>query len=58
MIVCDEMDAKTLHLGQALDVRAMILTKDIDSRLEDIVSKEVNVAPDKAWRELVPGSKV
>jgi len=58
VIVCEEMDEKTIHLGQALDVLAILPSKEIDSSLSDIVAQKVKVLPDKTWSELVPISKV
>jgi CheY-like chemotaxis protein len=57
VIVCEEMDEKTIHLGQALDVLAILPIKEIDSSLSDIVVQKVKVLPDKTWSELVPSSK-
>ncbi len=57
MIVCDELDEKTVHLGQALNVLAMVQTKELDGLME-IVTKHVSVAPDKRWSELASGPRV
>lgn len=53
VIVCDELDEKTIHLGHALNVLAMVPTKELDG-LAEIVIKHVNVAPDRRWSELAP----
>ena len=56
VIVCDEVDDKTIHLGQALDVLAMLPTKELDG-LAEIVIQQVKVTPDRDWSELTSGSK-
>jgi CheY-like chemotaxis protein len=58
IIVSDEMDEGTIHLGKALDVLAMIPTKELDDRLCEIVAQQVKVTPDKRWEELVTSTKV
>ena len=58
IIVCDEVDEKTIHLGQALDVLAMLSLKDVDLRLPEIITQQVKAAPDKGWSELAKGTKV
>ena len=58
ILLCDEIDERTTHLGQALDVIAMIPTKDVDGRLSDLVAQQVKVMPDKRWNELAPSSKI
>ncbi|HEY5919878.1 MAG TPA: hypothetical protein VIU13_20810, partial [Chryseolinea sp.] len=58
IILSDEIDERTTLLGQALDVMAMIPTKDIDSRLSDLVGEQVKVMPDKKWNELAPNSRI
>ena len=58
IIVADEVDEKMIHLGQALDVLAMIPTKELDARLCDVVTQQIKVVPDKNWEALVPNSKV
>ena len=58
IIVCDEVDEKTIHLSQALDVLAMLPLKDVELRLPEIVTQQVKAAPDKGWSELAPGTKV
>ena len=56
IIVCDEIDEKTSHLGQALDVAAIMSTKDVDDKLAEVVAQRVKVTPDRSWSELA-GSK-
>lgn len=51
IIVCDEIDEKTVHLGQSLDVLAILQDKEIDSRIAEIVN-QLKIAPDKKWSEL------
>jgi DNA-binding response OmpR family regulator len=58
IILSDEIDERTTLLGQALDVMAMIPSKDIDGRLSDLVAQQVKVMPDKKWNELTPISKI
>ena len=57
VIVCDEIDEKTVHLGHALDVLAMLPAKELDSRLPEIVTG-VSVTPDRKWSELAADSKI
>ena len=58
IILSDEIDERTTHLGQALDVLEMIPTKDVDGRLSDLVAHQVKVMPDKRWSELARSSKI
>ena len=58
IFLCDEIDERSTHLGQALDVLAMIPTKDVDGRLSDLVAHQVKVMPDKRWSELARSSKI
>ena len=51
IIVCDEIDEKTVHLGQSLDVLAILQDKEIDGRIAEIVN-QLKIAPDKKWSEL------
>lgn len=57
IIVCDELDEKTVHLSHALDVLALLPTKELDNRLIEIVTSQVRVAPDRKWNELATDSK-
>ena len=58
IILSDEIDERTTLLGQALDVIAVIPSKDIDGRLSDLVAQRVKIMPDKKWNELAPISKI
>ena len=57
IIVSDERDERTIHLGKALDVLAMLKTAELDDRLGEIVANQIKVMPDKSWEQLVQGSK-
>ena len=57
VIVCDELDEKTIHLGQALNVLAMVPMKQLDE-LAEIVTKQVKATPDKGWSELTSGLRI
>jgi CheY-like chemotaxis protein len=57
VIVCDELDEKTIQLGRALNVLAMVAVKELDN-LAEIVTNQVKVAPDKGWSELASGLRV
>ncbi|HEX6891790.1 MAG TPA: response regulator [Chryseolinea sp.] len=57
IIVSDERDERTIHLGKALDVLAMLKTAELDDRLGEIVAQQIKVMPDKSWEQLVQGSK-
>ena len=52
VLVADEVDEKTQHLGQALGVSAILLSKDIETRLLGIVNDRVIAMPDKRWKDL------
>ena len=49
VFVSDDVDDKTLHLGQALGVSAILALKDIEIRLPGIVNEQVRATPDKTW---------
>lgn len=57
IIICEQSDEKTIHLGQALEVLAILSLNEVDSRLADIVVQQVKPAPDKGWSELTAGAK-
>ena len=57
IIVSDERDERTIHLGKALDVLAMLKTAELDDQLGEIVANQIKVMPDKSWEQLVQGSK-
>ena len=56
IIVSDEIDERAVPLVKALDVLAMLQTKELDDRLCEIV-QQVKVTPDKTWQELVLSTK-
>ena len=41
VFIADHVDEKTLHLGNALGVAAMLVEKDVDNMLAGIVSENV-----------------
>jgi len=49
VFISDEVDNKTLQLGQALGVSAILAQKDIEIRLPGIVNDQVTAMPDKGW---------
>jgi CheY-like chemotaxis protein len=53
IFVSDEVDAKTEHLGNALGVAAMLVTHDFPSKLQQVVTDNVNPKQDKNWEELI-----
>jgi len=54
IFISDQIDEKTLHLGNALGVEAILAIEDVDFRLMDIINEQVKATPDKKWRELLP----
>ena len=56
VFIADEVDEKTLHLGQALSVSAILALKDIEVRLPEIVNAQVKTVPDKSWPDLLHSS--
>ena len=52
VLLSDEVDDKTQHLGQALNVSAILALKDIEVRLPGIVNEQVKTMPDKEWPDL------
>ena len=52
VLLSDEVDDKTQHLGQALNVSAILALKDIEVRLPGIVNEQVKTMPDKEWPNL------
>lgn len=57
VIVCDELDEKTIHLGKALNALTLVASKELD-RLMEIVTKQVKVTPDRGWSEFASESRV
>jgi len=57
IFISDEVDEKTLHLGHALGVEAMLAMKEVDIRLAAIVNEQVKTEPDKKWSQLLPNTR-
>ncbi|MBA4055663.1 MAG: hypothetical protein C0490_13190 [Marivirga sp.] len=57
ILISDEIDEKTQHLGNALGVAAMLSNTEIDFLLADIVKHQVKTEPDKKWAELLPNTR-
>lgn len=57
ILLSDEVDGKTQHLGNALGVVAMLEIEEIATSLADIVNGQIKTAPDKKWNELIPRTK-
>lgn len=53
IFIADEINDKTLHLGNALGVAAVLLIHELDDRLASIVNERVKTVPDKPWPKLV-----
>lgn len=56
IFIADEVDEKTLHLGNALGVAAMLVEKDVDNKLVGIVNERVRPEADKDWDNLMSPS--
>lgn len=52
VFLSDEVDEKSKHLVQALNVSAVLALKDIEVRLPGIVDEQVKTMPDKKWPDL------
>jgi len=52
VLLSDEVDDRMQHLGQALNVSAILALKDIEVRLPGIVNEQVKAQPDKEWPNL------
>jgi DNA-binding response OmpR family regulator len=52
VLLSDEVDDRVQHLGQALNVSAILALKDIEVRLPGIVNEQVKTKPDKEWPDL------
>ena len=57
IFLADEVDEKTLHLGNALGVAAMLVSKDVDNRLAEIVQENVKPEADKDWDDLLSNTR-
>jgi len=57
ILVSEEIDEKTQHLGNALGVAALLSIKEIDPLLAEIVKEQVKTEPDKKWAELLPSTR-
>jgi hypothetical protein len=54
IFISDEtVDAKTVHLGNALGVAAMLAMPDVDKKLAGIVQDRVKTEPDRTWEDIV-----
>lgn len=53
VFIADQVDEKTLHLGNALGVAAMLIEKDVDNMLAGIVSENVKTDPGNDWENLL-----
>lgn len=56
VFIADHVDEKTLHLGNALGVAAMLVEKDVDNMLAGIVSENVKAEPGNDWENLLSKS--
>ena len=57
IFLADEMDAKTEHLGNALGVAGMLVTRDVDAKLAPMVTENVK-EPGGEWNDLIEGSRM
>ena len=53
IFIADEVNAKTEHLGNALNVAGMLIMQDLDNRLADIVHENVKPEQDKSWEDII-----
>lgn len=58
VFIADQVDEKTLHLGNALGVAAMLVEKDMDNMLARIVSDSVKSENEKDWDNLLSKSQL
>ena len=58
IFLADQVDEKTQHLGNALGVAGMLVIKDVDNKLADIVSERVRPEPDKNWNDLISHTRL
>lgn len=56
VFIADHVDEKTLHLGNALGVAAMLVEKDVDNMLAGIVSENVKAETGNDWEDLLSKS--
>lgn len=56
VFIADHVDEKTLHLGNALGVAAMLVEKDVDNMLAGIVSENVKAESGNDWENLLSKS--
>lgn len=57
IFLADEMNEKTEHLGNALGVAGMIITKDVGLRLGALVTEKVK-DPENGWNDIIPGQRL
>ncbi|MBL0741912.1 response regulator [Chryseolinea lacunae] len=58
IFLSDEVDKKTLHLGNALGVAAMLAMTEVDNLLAGIVNDQVKPEPDKKWNDLLSNTRM
>ena len=58
IFIADEVNDKTLHLGNALGVAATLVERDVDDRLADIVQERVKPEADKDWNDLLSNTRL
>lgn len=56
VFIADHVDEKTLHLGNALGVAAMLVEKDVDNMLAGIVSENVKAESGNDWENFLSKS--
>ncbi|WP_317195731.1 response regulator [Dawidia cretensis] len=58
IFIADEVNEKTLHLGNALGVAATLVERDVDDQLADIVQARVKPEADKDWNDLLSNTRL
>ncbi|MBT1689367.1 response regulator [Dawidia soli] len=58
IFIADEVNEKTLHLGNALGVAATLVERDVDDRLANIVQERVKPEADKDWNDLLSNTRL
>jgi CheY-like chemotaxis protein len=53
IFLADEVNAKAQHLGNALGVAGLLLVKELNDKLAEIVEGSVRTEPDKKWDDIV-----